>query len=141
MSPHPPASLSWTIPSNLALVDDLCRETRAWLQGHRQDAQAFAIDLLLREFLNNAIIHGNRRIARRKVRAGVRIGRKWMVLQIRDEGPGFDWRAAAQRIPEESATSGRGLPIGKEYASRMRYNRAGNEITLWIPRVPPPHPA
>jgi anti-sigma regulatory factor (Ser/Thr protein kinase) len=138
MKPRRSAKREWTIPSDLSRVDGICQETQTLLQVHSQDALVFALDLLLREFLNNAIIHGNKRTQRKKVRASLRIGRKWIVLCIRDEGPGFDWRAVSQRVPEESATSGRGLLIGRGYASRMQYNQAGNEITLWIPKTTPP---
>ena len=141
MSPRRPAGLAWSIPSDLSRVDHICQETRTLLDAHQQTALAFVLDLLLREFLNNAIIHGNQKTPGKLVQAALRIGRKWVVLRIRDEGRGFNWRKASQRIPDETATSGRGLLIGRAYAGRMRYNQSGNEITLWLPKATHPLPA
>jgi anti-sigma regulatory factor (Ser/Thr protein kinase) len=138
MSQRLPTGLDWTMPSELSRVDGICQETHALLHAHQQAALVFTMDLLLREFLNNAIIHGNKNVHAKQVQAALRIGRKWVVLRIRDEGRGFKWRKASQRLPDETATSGRGLMIGKAYAGRMRYNQAGNEITLWIPKSTTP---
>ena len=121
-----------TILSDLAEVDGVCREARKLLERHGQAEHIFKVDLLLREFLNNAIIHGNCLNARKRVRVSVRVGRTWIVLWIADEGAGFDWRARSLSPPDENATSGRGLAIGAQYAERMQFNRAGNQVTFWI---------
>ena len=118
--------------SDLAEVDAICRDARKLLESQGQSGHAFAVDLLLREFLNNAILHGNCSDARKRVQASVRVGRKWIVLWIADDGPGFDWRMRRRVLPDGAATSGRGLAIGAQYAQQMRFNRAGNQVTLWI---------
>jgi anti-sigma regulatory factor (Ser/Thr protein kinase) len=133
---HPPGSESamthYSIPSRLAEVDGVCREVRALLERRGVANRFFAVDLLLREFLNNAILHGNCSDARKRVQVMVRVGRKWIVLRIADEGPGFDWRSMRRVPPDENATSGRGLAIGALYAQRLRFNHAGNQVTSWI---------
>ena len=57
---------------------------------------------------------------------GARIAR----LVVADGGPGFDWRAALERVPAEAATSGRGLKIYQAYADRVSFNRVGNRVVL-----------
>ncbi|MBP8815587.1 MAG: ATP-binding protein, partial [Desulfobulbus sp.] len=92
----------------------------------------FAVDLLLREFLNNAILHGNRLDASKLVQVEVRVGRRVIVLSVADEGPGFDWRSRRCHKSGATDTSGRGLEIGRLYADRIRFNRAGNRVILVV---------
>jgi hypothetical protein len=66
------------------------------------------------------------------VRVVVTVGRKWIVCRVADEGPGFNWRTKRRTPPGAEATSGRGLAIGALYAQRLRFNRAGNQVTFWI---------
>jgi serine/threonine-protein kinase RsbW len=128
----PPKQLHHVLPSDLDLVDAVCRDARSLLACHGQVDCVFAVDLLLREFLNNAIVHGNRRDRARQVEVTMQLGRDWIVLTIADQGPGFDWRAQRRAPPADDATSGRGLAIGAEFAQRMKFNREGNQVMLWI---------
>ena len=121
-----------TIPSVLTEVDGVCHQARALLQAHKQDDHIFAVDLLLRECLNNAILHGNGRDASKPVHVTLRIGRKAILLSVTDAGSGFDWRARRGHVPEPSATSGRGLAIGRAYAQRILFNHEGNQVVLAI---------
>ena len=132
MRPLSSLVLRCSIASDLDQVDIVCGESRRLLEKRGLDSLIFPVDLLLREFLNNAIIHGNRFDPRKKAHAVVRIGSRGVVVRIRDEGRGFDWRKASLDPPKDTATSGRGLAIGQGYAWRMRFNRAGNQVTLWI---------
>jgi anti-sigma regulatory factor (Ser/Thr protein kinase)/ABC-type transporter Mla MlaB component len=120
------------IHSDVALVDPVCKDVALLLEKEGQSQQAFAVDLVLREFINNAILHGNRHDISKMVRIVVRVGRTWIVIRVTDEGAGFDWRARMLAKPDETDTSGRGLAIGAQYSHRMRYNREGNQVTIWI---------
>ena len=53
-------------------------------------------------------------------------------ISIRDEGPGFDYRAMPDPTAPENLTkpSGRGLFLIHTFSDEVRYNEAGNEITL-----------
>jgi serine/threonine-protein kinase RsbW len=120
------------IPSCLANVDNICKDAQNLLIMQQQTQHTFAVDLLLREFISNAIIHGHGMDKCKQVHITVKIGHKWIKLQIADKGPGFNWRIRCQSIPSENATSGRGLYIGTLYSQRMQFNRTGNQVTLWI---------
>jgi serine/threonine-protein kinase RsbW len=120
------------IPSRLEAVDDTCREIRLLLVENGLKDVCFAVDLLAREFLQNAVIHGNGSDADKVAIITMRIGRKWICLHIADEGPGFDWRRTRRTPPSATTVNGRGLPIGALYAQRMSFNRRGNQVTLWI---------
>ncbi len=121
-----------TVESRLTLIDGVCTRARDLLERQGLGTFQFDVDLLLREFIVNAMEHGNGLDPSKKVAVGVRVGPKWIVLQIEDEGPGFRWRSRIRTLPEESSTSGRGLAIGALYAHRIRFNNAGNQVTLWI---------
>lgn len=129
-----PAALRRVIPSRLKAVDALCLELRGLLRDSGLAAESFAVELLARESLNNAVIHGNRRNPAKRVACELRIGRVWIRLAVADQGPGFDWAAMRRARREDSAESGRGLPIYALYAARTRFNRRGNRITFWIPK-------
>lgn len=124
--------LHFIIPSHLSEVEDICRASCNLLKEHNLEDNAFAVDLLLREFINNAILHGNGSDAAKQVCVDVRVGRKWIALSITDEGTGFHWRILKRCIPEPSADSGRGLSIGMLYADRMTFNSTGNRVVLFV---------
>ncbi len=127
------SSLHLKVRSRLAEVDPVCREIRSLLEDNGQAAACFPVELLAREWLKNAIVHGNRRDANKKVALKLRIGRKWIYLQIIDEGNGFNWRKARRAPPPDNTViSGRGLPISALYAHRVTFNQRGNRITLWL---------
>ncbi len=128
-----PLSLHLEIPSRLGEVDGVCREIRSLLRDHGLEGACFSAELLARESLNNAIVHGHRRDERKKVKFDLRVGRRWISLRVLDEGPGFDWRKARETPPPKATVpSGRGLCISALYAQRIRFNRQGNRITLWL---------
>jgi anti-sigma regulatory factor (Ser/Thr protein kinase) len=120
------------IPSVLCEVDHICQMIRQILTEQALEALYFKVDLLTREFVNNAILHGNQCQPDKRVCVRCHIGRRWLCLQIIDEGPGFDWRGQRKILPSENSVSGRGLAIGAIYANRMVYNHCGNQVTLWI---------
>jgi CheY-like chemotaxis protein len=52
-------------------------------------------------------------------------------ITIRDEGRGFDWRALPEVAPQNLLSyNGRGIFLTKIYFDEVRYNDAGNEVTL-----------
>lgn len=117
-----------------AEADSLCRSLRNLLNEAGLASSSFAVELLVRECLNNAVIHVNRRFADKTIRFGLQVGWKWIRLQVDDDGPGFDWRKARRRHCEVESESGRGLTLCALYAEQVRFNRCGNQITLWLRR-------
>ncbi len=121
------------ISSHLSEVDPVCQEIKLHLEKIALKKLGFVTDLLTREFLNNAILHGHCQIADKKVSVCMMIGRKWVCVQITDQGPGFNWRQARREVsPDDMATCGRGIRIGFAYADRITFNRKGNRVSFWI---------
>ena len=128
-----PLSLHLEIPSRLGEVDGVCREICSLLRDLGLEGACFSAQLLARESLNNAILHGHQRDERKKVKFDLRVGRRWISLRVLDEGPGFDWRKVRRTPPPKAtAPSGRGLHISARYAQKITFNRRGNGITLWM---------
>lgn len=118
--------------SRLEEVDAVCLALRDYLKAQGWLRGGFAVELLAREALNNAILHGNRNRPCKTARLDLRLGRRWTRMQVEDEGAGFNWRAVRFSVPENSDTSGRGLSIISLYADRVSFNRSGNQITFWF---------
>lgn len=122
-----------SIPSSLAAIDPLCEQLRALLARYHLESMQFPVEIVARECLNNAILHGNRRRAHCKVTFDIRVGRKLIRLRVSDRGSGFNWRRNRRcHCPGAQAIKGRGLPIFKVYADRIAFNRRGNQVTVWI---------
>ena len=124
-----------SVPSRVEEVEGVCAFARELLTSAGLESRQFDVDLLLREFMTNAVIHGNASDRNKWVEVDFCIGPKWIKLRIADEGPGFRWRTKSRIPPDERAASGRGLAIGALYAHRIRYNNAGNQVTLWIGKI------
>lgn len=90
----------------------------------------FALELLAREALVNAVAHGCRDDASRKVHCAVRLREGRMTIVVQDEGCGFDWRSLWRREAGLAQDSGRGLEIIRKYATRVRFNRSGNTVMI-----------
>jgi serine/threonine-protein kinase RsbW len=117
----------------LPAIEPVCEQIRHRLARSHLEEMQFDVELLARECLNNAILHGNCGLANRRVNFAMRIGRKLICLRVADQGTGFNWRRMRRRcLPRASAAQGRGLMLASLYAQRVAFNRRGNQVTLWI---------
>lgn len=57
-------------------------------------------------------------------------------VTVRDEGPGFDWRALAAAEPG-ATLAGRGVLLARFHFDEVIWNERGNEVTL-VKRIPAP---
>jgi serine/threonine-protein kinase RsbW len=96
------------------------------------DRDQFAVRLALDEALANAIKHGHRGDARKRVDVRYRVGPAEVRVEVHDQGPGFD----PARVPDPLAAdnleraSGRGLLLMRSYMTWVRHNERGNGVTL-----------
>jgi CheY-like chemotaxis protein len=121
------------------------------------DTDRTRIGVALQEALINALHHGNLEVQSelqeeapkrydelieqrqkmtpyqsRNIYVEARLSRSEAVFVIRDEGPGFD----ASKVPDPTEpsnldkTSGRGLLLMRTFMSEVKYNDAGNQVTL-----------
>jgi hypothetical protein len=128
--------LSTSLRPELTEVDAFCRRVFEVQRLDQYRDSGFGIELLLREFLNNAILHSDAPKGKR-IQVAVRGRPSGILIRVTDRGRGFDWRRLQEAPPDPEATSGRGLAIGRIYARKMRYNQRGNSVRLWL--SPQPH--
>lgn len=96
---------------------------------------AFDMELLAREALGNAVQHGCGGDPSRSVQASLNLEPGALILAVRDEGPGWDWRSRPVHEPDPECESGRGLFIIRKYSDSFSYNDQGNALTI-TKRVP-----
>jgi serine/threonine-protein kinase RsbW len=124
---------SWKYPASLDNVEKVCTSALAALEEYSlQIKELFSIELLLRESLNNAVIHGCHENPLLSFSCSLMITDQAVVIEVADEGPGFDWRGKLQAKPVNLDETGRGLLIYDIYANSVKFNESGNCITLKI---------
>lgn len=119
-------------PAELERVDTVDDVAAAFLADRQVPVDVFAVRLLLRETLSNAVLHGCSSDNALHVRFELRIEADGVALVTSDPGPGFDWRRV-QSAGEMDASGGRGLPLMDAYADDVSFNEVGNVVSLRIP--------
>jgi anti-sigma regulatory factor (Ser/Thr protein kinase) len=148
----------FVLDNDLSLIPHLVGHLRDNLVGMNlcDNNDAIRVGVALREALDNAIIHGNLEVKTeasrgepahqgliaeqgrrtpyrdRRVHVSVKESPTEAVYVIRDEGPGFD----TSRLPDARDPANleqlaqRGLRLIRTFMDEVRYNPAGNEVTL-----------
>lgn len=119
-----------TVPATLDAIEEFLAEVRRRVQDALPQADCFAAELLAREALTNAVVHGCHADPGKHVLCAMRLRGRRLTIAVQDEGEGFDWRALWNRPGRTSASSGRGIPILRTFAIRVRYNEKGNAVTI-----------
>lgn len=93
------------------------------------------IGMAVREAMVNAVVHGNRYNARKKVKLRVLRGNDHLVVVINDEGEGFDWSEVPDPLSDENLLrhSGRGLLLIKEFMDQAEVHKIqplGTEVRM-----------
>lgn len=123
--------LACTFSSSLELVDQAVRQAVMFLQEHNSRIKIFDFTLILREALNNAVLHGNKNDSKLQVKCTIALTGKTLEINVTDQGQGFDWRTACdKKIIGSQATHGRGLSLMNSYGYSISFNDAGNKMTL-----------
>jgi serine/threonine-protein kinase RsbW len=93
------------------------------------------IGMAVRECMVNAVVHGNRYNARKKVHLGIQTTADRMTVTVRDEGEGFDIKALPDPLAEENLLrqSGRGLLLIQAFMDEFQIHGAepkGTEVKM-----------
>jgi serine/threonine-protein kinase RsbW len=134
-SPPPPAdhTLTASLPSNLTAYHAFIESVLEGLAelGWKQ-CDLFAVHMALEESISNAIRHGNKEDAAKKVDVECRLSATRFWTQITDEGAGFK----PSTVPDCCAPDrlehpgGRGLALIQAYMTLVEYNERGNSLTM-----------
>ncbi len=92
----------------------------------------FGCRLALEEVLVNAIKHGNRSDPNKKVEIHCRIGEDRLLVEIEDEGEGFNPSDVPDPTDDENLekTSGRGIMLMQAFMTRVEYLGRGNRVLI-----------
>jgi len=117
------------MPATIEAVENYCVCLRQWAASIGL-WNTFGVELLVREALNNAVLHGCDCDPSKQVKCILRLRRGRITIAVRDEGCGFDWVTSLQQGDDLDACSGRGMFIYKQYADRVRFGSRGNSVVL-----------
>jgi len=99
------------------------------------DDDLMKIGMAVRESMVNAVVHGNRYNANKKVRLSVTRNSGRFTVRIADEGEGFDFDHLPDPLLHENfmRTSGRGIFLIRSFMDEFEIRRldpGGTEVTL-----------
>ena len=123
-------AISFKIPATLSAIDELCIRARSWLLDNGLQKDWFAVAMLLRESLNNAVVHGSQNNPLLCVNCELRCGYTWLSISVEDCGGGFNWACLRKHRAHCEDICGRGLQMYKIYADEVVFNRLGNRVLL-----------
>jgi serine/threonine-protein kinase RsbW len=128
---------SWTTERKLATHSQsrqrAIRDVVRQLQNNGWPAEdIFGVRLALEEALVNAVMHGNRSDSTKRVFFTCKLAPDRVLLEIRDEGAGFNPHAVPDPTDADRllVPNGRGLMLMRAYMSRVEYNEAGNCVVM-----------
>ena len=123
-----------TIPSELAAGHSHCWKS-CWSGCEAENWSSrdiFGLRLALEEAVVNAIKHGNRLDATKRVHVVCQVDQRRVWIKVSDEGPGFDPAAVPDCTDPEhiEVPNGRGIMLMRNFMSRVEYNDRGNVVTM-----------
>lgn len=123
-----------SLPSRVASVETMIHKALAALgrcgchDGIRTD-----IEIALREALHNAVVHGNGRDPRKRVRVECfEQPDKSLVVVVRDNGRGFNPSRVDDPTKPENLyrETGRGIYMIRHFMDEVKFKRGGREIHM-----------
>jgi anti-sigma regulatory factor (Ser/Thr protein kinase) len=108
--------------------DASCRDKRRLLLNFR---------VSLTEALSNAMLYGNGDDPEKTVRVELRMVSADLQVEVTDQGTGFDPAGLPDpRMPENlTKPGGRGIFLMRKLVDEVRYNAAGNSVTLILREI------
>jgi len=126
--------LDFLIPSNLSRVVGVNRLVSFLTAefGFAPEDYRVNLPMVLDEALSNAIIHGNLNREDLKVHISIYISVNRVIIQIEDQGKGFDYQKIKDPTGDKMIynDSGRGLYIIKEIMDRVTFRNNGQVIEM-----------
>jgi serine/threonine-protein kinase RsbW len=93
----------------------------------------FGIRLAVEEALVNAVKHGHRGDPTKCVSIRYRVAAKGVLVEVEDQGPGFDPDCVRDPLAPENLERpcGRGLLLMRSYMTSVRFSRRGSRVILY----------
>jgi serine/threonine-protein kinase RsbW len=113
-------------------IDALCGEMGRMIEAAGLPDRLFPLQLIIREAVNNAIVHGSGSDPERTIEVAFQLDKEGVSICVRDHGAGFDWRSEWEKIADPLVPSGRGMELMRTYATEIVFNEKGNQVTLKV---------
>ncbi len=122
------------MPSEIGFISPMVKQLMRLIAGWRcVVGNEFAVEIALREALNNAVVHGNAMDPNKLVEVRCRCERgKGVSLIVKDHGKGFDPRAVSDPLASDGlqAEPGRGIHLMKLMMDEVSFHCAGSEVHM-----------
>lgn len=122
-----------TVPSETGYIRKVSSRILSSLAPYRLDESTiFDIKLCIEEAVRNAIVHGNRADRRRSVTVTFWVEGGELMIEIADQGSGFDHSALADPTAAMHIlkNSGRGVYLIKKLMDRVEYTDNGTRVLM-----------
>ena len=113
-------SLEMYFNSHIENIDRAVETTMEYIRKKRILINSFDLNVVVRELLSNAVIHGNQSNPGKMVTFKLITDADLLVLVVKDEGDGFNPEHVAERI-NDLIPHGMGLNIIKSLGFRLNY--------------------
>jgi serine/threonine-protein kinase RsbW len=111
------------------VLEDVVAVLPEWGYSERDRA---GVRLALEEAIVNGLRHGNRGDTSKSVWVRYRVGPNAVLIDVEDEGPGFDPKAVADPtlVENRERPGGRGLLLMRHFMTWVQFSRRGNRVTM-----------
>lgn len=141
LNPYTERNIHIEIPSELKFIKGIAHNiiADAKLMGYDERELRDKIPVTVDEAVTNAIKHGNKFQAEKKVSIDISINTDRIKIVVADEGPGFDVKSVPDPTDPTNflKPSGRGILFMTIGMDDVQYNQKGNILTLTKYRVAP----
>ena len=121
-------------PRSVARVEPFLKKVNHSV--HLDEIQLHKVMISLTEAVNNAIVHGNKAAAGRKVTVTCELLPGWLLFLINDEGRGFKAEDVQNPLKKENLhrETGRGIFLMRTLMDKVEFEllRSGLQVRLWL---------
>jgi serine/threonine-protein kinase RsbW len=121
------------IPTDLNRVNSFVEEiAKKILSLAGSEEEAFKVKLALEEALTNAMRHGNSLEAEKLVNVRIEASKEKIVVDVHDEGKGFDFRVLPDPTDKDYSDrpSGRGIFLMRKLMDTVEFYDAGSGVKM-----------
>ena len=124
--------ISFKIPSEIKYIKKTSSRILKDLSSFADESTLFDIRLCVEEAVRNAIVHGNHCDKKLSVKIAYWVEGAKLVIDIEDEGKGFDYKSLPDPTDTEHImrNSGRGVYLIHHLMDEVDYNDKGNRVSM-----------
>lgn len=120
-----------TLPATLDDIDRVLPGIMHFLKERSVRTNFFILSYIIREGLNNAVIHGSQKDANKTITFDLQLAEDSLDICIEDEGEGFNWQPLLKkRLVCPKRDHGRGIFCMSKLHFQTTYNGKGNILYL-----------